>query len=206
MSVVGQKQRVLVECGVAGRPLEGQSVSGDLHVVNSFGHGVLLAVIDGVGHGEEASAAAKVAKEVLEKHAREPVISLLGHCHQAMAQTRGAVLTVASVNALDNTITWTGVGNVEGRLLRADASSGHPCESVLLRNGLVGLQLPALQAEVLPLAPGDLLIFVTDGIRIGFERNLNCKGSPQHIADQILHRSFKGTDDALVLTARYFGI
>jgi hypothetical protein len=115
-------------------------------------------------------------------------------------------MTVASLNALDNTVTWLGVGNVEGRLLRADAGNTHPCESVLLRNGLVGLQLPALHAGVLSLSPGDLLVFATDGIRTGFEQGLDRTEPPQQMADQILNQHFKGSDDALVLVARYIGI
>jgi serine phosphatase RsbU (regulator of sigma subunit) len=35
---------------------------------------------------------------------------------------------------------------------------------VLLRSGVVGYQLPTLRASTLPIAPGDLLIFATDGI------------------------------------------
>jgi hypothetical protein len=205
MSTVGLEKPVIVDCGVAGRPLEARSVSGDLHVIKSFGYGVLLAVIDGVGHGGEAAAAAAAAADVMQKQTPESVISIVKHCHEAIVKTRGAVLTVASLNALDNTVTWLGVGNVEGRLLRADAGNSHPIESVLLRNGLVGLHLPALHAGVLSLTPGDLLIFATDGIRPGFEHGLNRAEPPQQIADQILNQHFKGSDDALVLAARYLG-
>jgi len=56
-----------------------------------------------------------------------------------------------------------------------------------------------------PVAPGDLLIFATDGIREGFAEGLPTDATPQQLADQILARSGKGTDDALVLVARYAG-
>ena len=51
----------LIDWGVAARPLEGQAVSGDLHLVKPLDDGVLLAVVDGVGHGGEAVAAARAA-------------------------------------------------------------------------------------------------------------------------------------------------
>src|SRR5690242_6201617 len=127
MSVAGLDKLRLADCGVASRPLKGQAVSGDMHVVKPFGYGVLLAVIDGVGHGDEATAAARAAAEVLEQNAHGSVIALVKRCHDAIARTRGVVLTVASLNALDNTVTWLGVGNVEGRLLRADTGNSHPC-------------------------------------------------------------------------------
>jgi serine/threonine protein phosphatase PrpC len=120
--------------------------------------------------------------------------------------TRGVVLTVAKLNTAENAMTWIGVGNVEGRLLRADANASHPCESVLLRGGLVGCQLPALQASVVPVAPGDLLILATDGIHTAFDGEINLKEAPKRIADRILSRYYNGKDDALVLVARYQGI
>ena len=62
-------------------------------------------------------------------------------------------------------MTWLGVGNVEGVLIRADTRATPAAESVLLRGGVVGYQLPALQASVVPVSRGDLLILATDGIR-----------------------------------------
>ena len=199
-------KQTLIDWGVAAQPLPGQAVSGDLHLVQPFEQGVLLAVVDGVGHGDEATAAAQAAIAILEKHARESVISLVEGCHEALTRTRGVVMTLASLHTWERTITWLGVGNVEGRLLRADPNASHPSESVLLRSGLVGYQLPALHASVLPVAPGDLLIFATDGIHAGFAGEVNLREKPQPIADRILSKHFKGNDDALVLVARYLGV
>jgi serine phosphatase RsbU (regulator of sigma subunit) len=195
----------LLELGVASCPAAGQTVSGDLHLVKPFSHGILIAVVDGVGHGDEATAAAQSAVAVLERNAPEPVISLVERCHFALTRTRGVVMTLASLHTTRHTLTWLGVGNVEGRLLRANRSASHPSESVLLRGGLVGYQLPALHASVIPVAPGDLLVFVTDGVAPQFDQHVNPAGSPQWIAQQILKQHFKGTDDALVLVARYTG-
>jgi len=190
---------------VAERPMTGQLISGDLHLVQPFDHQVLLAVVDGVGHGDEATAAARAATEILSGHAADTVVKLVERCHEALKQTRGVVLTIAILNTMDNTMTWLGVGNVEGRLLRADSQASIRRESVILRGGLVGYQLPFLQASIVPVAPGDLLVFATDGVRAEFDRWINLTESPRRIADDILSRHFKGNDDALVLVARYLG-
>jgi hypothetical protein len=199
-------ERSLVDWSVASRPLSGQSVSGDLHLVKPFGHRVLVTVIDGVGHGDEAAAAARAAVDVLGGYAGESIISLVERCHAALRHTRGVVLTVAKLNTRENTMTWLGVGSVEGRLLRADPGTSHPRESVLLRGGLVGYHLPALQASIIPVAPGDLLILATDGIRAAFDDGIKLNETPRRIADNILSRYFKGNDDALVFVARYLGM
>jgi negative regulator of sigma-B (phosphoserine phosphatase) len=194
-----------IDWSVASRPMAGQTVSGDLHLVEFFERGVLLAAIDGVGHGQEAHAVAEIAADILKKSAGESVIALIQRCHAALAKTRGAVMTLAAVDIPASTVTWMGVGNVEARLFRAEADSSHPCEHILLRGGLVGLQLPAAQAVLMPLAPGDLLVFATDGIQPGFESGINLTDTSKQIADGVLHRHFKGTDDALVLAVRYVG-
>jgi serine/threonine protein phosphatase PrpC len=195
----------LIEWGVAAQPLEGEAESGDLHVVQPFPEGVLVAAVDGLGHGPEAAAAARSAVATLAEYAREPVISLVKRCHERLIRTRGVVMSLASFNALDNTMTWLGVGNVEGLLLRADAAASPPRENVLLRGGVVGYQLPALRASILPVTRGDVLILATDGIRGGFVEDVTLNDPPQQIAEQILARRATGMDDALVLVARYLG-
>jgi hypothetical protein len=204
MNVATEEQKA-IDWGVAGRPMIGQTVSGDLHVVKPFKGGFLLAVIDGVGHGKEAHAVAKVAANVLENNPGESVLTLIKRCHNALAETRGVVMTLASVDVSGNALTWMGVGNVEAWLVHATPGNGHPCEHILLRSGLIGLQLPAAPAALIPFAPGDLLVFATDGIEQGFEVDINPAETSKQIAEGILRRHFKGTDDALVLAVRYTG-
>jgi hypothetical protein len=195
----------LIAWGAAARPLEGEAESGDLYVVQPFPKGVLVAAVDGLGHGPEAAAAARSAVAILKDYAHEPVISLLRRCHERLLRTRGAVMSLASFNALDSTMTWLGVGNVEGVLLRADAAADPPRENVLLRSGVVGYQLPTLHASILPVTRGDVLILATDGIRSGFAEDVSLSDPPQRIAEHILARRATGMDDALVVVARYLG-
>jgi hypothetical protein len=114
-------------------------------------------------------------------------------------------MTLASVDIRGRRVSWVGVGNVEARLFHTGANLSHPCEHILLRGGLVGLQLPAAQATLTSLAPGDLLVFATDGIGQDFEVRVTPAETSRQIADGILRRHFKGTDDALVLVVRYAG-
>src|SRR5258706_7564251 len=148
----------LIAWGVASRPLPGQAASGDLHLIKPTMDGMLLAVVDGLGHGEAAMAAAKTALAVLESHAEEPLAALVNRCHEALTKTRGVVMTVATLRWFEDELTWLGVGNVEAILLRADRQAKAPSDRVLLRSGLVGYRLPVLRASTLPLAPDDLLI------------------------------------------------
>ncbi len=189
---------------VATAPYPGESVSGDVHVVRPFSGGVLLAVVDALGHGQEAAATARAAADTLTRYAQEPVGSVLRRCHDALARTRGAVVGLASLDVAATTVTWLGVGNVEGVLLPANPSERGRAHLIPLR-GTVGADLPQARPELLRVAAGDTLVFATDGIRSEFAEAPLAKGTPQQVADTILSRYGKGTDDALVLVARYVG-
>ncbi len=195
----------LVEYGVAKFVLPGQRESGDQHLVCCNQSGILVAAIDGIGHGEEAANAAQGAVAILKAGADESVISLLQRCHQGLRATRGVVLSLAAIDQEHGMMTWAGVGNVQGALMRAGAPNGS-VQEVLLRGGVVGSQLPALQAAVLPVAKGDTLVFVTDGVHGDFAAGLSARESPQRAADGILERHCRGNDDALVLVVRLTGV
>lgn len=198
----------LIQWGVAARPFPGQTVSGDLHVVRPFPDGVLVVVIDGLGHGYSAAAAAKTVSAALEGHAHEPPISLLRRCHEESKKTRGVVMSIASFNAPSGTMRWIGVGNVEGMLLRSGANGCTTRKSdkgLVTRGGVVGYQIPTLRETEISVDRSDTLILATDGISGGFTEHLTLSDPPQQIADRILEQHGKATDDALVLVARYLG-
>lgn len=196
----------LVEYGVANFVLPGHAQSGDRHLICCAGDGILIAAVDGIGHGEEAAYAAEAAISILKANAEEPVISLVERCHEELRSTRGVVLSLASIDPEHGMMTWLGVGNVQGILMRAGALNGSVQEVLLLRGGVVGSQLPALQAAVLPIAKGNTLVFATDGIRSEFVESLSALESPQRAADKILKRHGKGNDDALALVVRLTGV
>jgi len=193
----------LIDWGVAQRVLPGQAQSGDLFVVKQLGSRILVAVIDGLGHGAEAARASQLAASILRSYDSSSLISLIRSCHKKLQGTRGAVLSVAEFNGEENTMTWLGVGNVEGVLLHTDNHLASGQELLLLRKGVLGDHPPRLGASILSVIAGDTLILATDGIRSGFADDLKLKDHPQEIADQIMRRHWRGNDDALVLVARY---
>ncbi|HWA25484.1 MAG TPA: SpoIIE family protein phosphatase [Lacunisphaera sp.] len=192
-----------VDWAVAQRTLPGQIVSGDRHVVLTHARGVTLAVIDGIGHGPEAAKAADLAVEALRLLPENNPLAQITRCHLALGRSRGVVMTLAEFNLRDETLTLCGVGNVDATLFRSVTGPGTPArESALLRGGVVGDQLPAPHASIIPVCAGDLLVMASDGIRLEYPRDLAGRIDLQHLADQLLDRNFKGTDDALVLLAR----
>lgn len=190
------------EWAVAARALAGRVESGDQCLIQPFPGGVLASVVDGLGHGAGAAAAARVAIAALTSYAHEPLDLLLRHCHEDLKKTRGVVMSLAAFDARGRTMTWLGVGNIRGVLLRADAQADPTREWLLARGGVVGYHLPSPRPIVHPIARGDVLIFATDGIHSNFAQALTLGDPPPQMAERVLARSSRGTDDALVLVMR----
>lgn len=192
-----------VEWATATRRLPGESAIGDRAVVCEFQGGVILAAVDGIGHGTPAAAPAGIAIDLLRKHSEAPVEMLIQLCHEALRGTRGAAVSIGSVDARTDTLTWIAVGNVEAVTIpfARDAPQHH----VISGAGIVGYRLPALVRSSIALHPGDLIVFATDGVSPQFADSLRPVGSARRIAERILESYGKSTDDALVLVARYLG-
>jgi phosphoserine phosphatase RsbX len=192
-----------IETAFANLPLPGQSESGDLCLIKRVGKGTLLAVVDGLGHGQEAASAAHAAVGAIDKYSREPLIDLVRRSRDALVGLRGVVLGLAFLDPQAATMTWLGVGNIGGILLRADAGN-RPSRITMVPNaGFIGGEPAHPTARSVPLALGDTVILFSDGIKDGFAETLALSNSPQEIADLIITRHVKGNDDALVLVARY---
>jgi serine phosphatase RsbU (regulator of sigma subunit) len=199
------RRRRLVDWGVAAHTKAGETTSGDRYVVAPFREGLLVGAVDGLGHGREAAAAAARATRVLEREPEVPLPELVRRCHDALIDTRGVVLSLATISAPLRTLTWIGVGNVEGLVLRSDPAASPASEALLLRGGVVGYQLPQLSVAVLAVSPGDVVVFATDGVRPDFPAGARAGESPQHLAERLLRVYGRETDDALVLAVEILG-
>lgn len=196
---------LVLERGVAGLAHEGEARSGDLAVFAPFPGGGLVAVIDGLGHGDGAADAAEAAGAILQQHSALPPQQLLQRVHQELRQTRGAVMTMAWFDLQDRAMRWTGVGNVEARLVRAGDHLGARFDSPVVLGGVVGYNLPQVRVGTVPLGPGDAVALATDGVAADYSVSLESGVAAQALAERILARHGKGTDDALAVVVRYLG-
>lgn len=190
-----------IDWGAASRPRPGELRSGDRHLVSARTAGVLMAAVDGVGHGPEAALASDLAIRIAGEQAARPLPEILETCHQSLQRTRGAAMSLARWIAERRELEWIGVGNVEGRVAHHPVGAGVVRERLLLRAGLVGVTLPPLKVERLLLPLESRLILATDGISSDFDERIDPRDPPQRLADRILARSLKPEDDALVLVA-----
>jgi phosphoserine phosphatase RsbX len=205
VGVAKQTARCPVKWGLATRCRRGEVTSGDLAVVTLLPNGVLVAGIDGLGHGREAARAGRRAADVVRESPTEDLVLLVQRCHAALRGTRGAAISLAFISPSVSGITWLGVGNVEGRVLSGDPAATRPKGSLALGRGVPGHELPPVRTATLDVLPGDVLILATDGIEATFADSLDISGSTQAISERILADHWKAPDDALVVAVRYVG-
>lgn len=187
-----------LELGVVNLPAVGETASGDAYRVLELEGCVLLALADGLGHGQEAALAAGVAMRHVEAHAQQPLQLLLEGCHRALSGTRGVVMALARVDLAAGLVQHSGIGNVETRLVGAQK-----VRRPITHNGILGYQLRKVHVETFPFAPGDLVLMHSDGISDRFEVGPTARGiDPQLLASQLAHAHGKHNDDQTLIVAR----
>ena len=196
-----------IEWAMAGRPRPGEHVCGDQAIAAGIeGQGALFGVVDGLGHGPSAANAAIAAAEALRNARGERVEVLVQLCHRVLEGTRGAAMTLARIDFEAGQLYWTGVGNVTANLVAKAAMGVNIRSSARLAAGIVGYRVPEISpAQVVPIRTGDLLIIASDGIAEDHLDHIDFAAPATAIAEQILTKHAKESDDAIVLAARHRG-
>lgn len=116
-------------------------------------------------------------------------------------------MTLARIDFHAAKLSWTGIGNVSANLLAKSASGIQVRSSARLVGGIVGYRIPETRpAQVVSIRIGDLLVITTDGITEDHLDHIDFAASAADIAEQILAKHAKDSDDAMVLAARHRGM
>ena len=188
-----------VAVAVAARPYPGEAVSGDAWQVDWHGSVCRIALVDGLGHGSQAAAAASAALAALTTEPALNPVDAVRCCHDALTSTRGAALLVASIDVSSGRLTVAGAGNIEARLCQNGGA-----KHLMTDRGIVGSVLPRLRPVEMALAPAWLLLMYTDGIKRRFDAQplLEAAAGGDGLAQAILKDWARATDDATVLVAQ----
>lgn len=193
-----------LEWAACGAAFPGERRSGDAFLVSATEAGALVAVVDALGHGEEAAEVAELALASLRRTAGQPPVRALTACHAALQGSRGAAVTVVEVDPDRRRLVWAAVGNVDAAVVRRTPREVTTSRwSVPLRGGVVGDRLPALRESVLPLPSGGVLVAGTDGMAPAFVDATDPSLPADLLARRLHDGHARADDDSLVLVARY---
>lgn len=189
---------MIVAAGAA-RPYPGERNSGDAFVIEPTPTGLLLALIDGLGHGPHAAAAASVAVRTIRSVAQRNPAAILEVCHRTLHGGRGAAISIIAIDHLGNG-SFAGVGNVRARV--------HPeskATPVLLPvPGVVGQRMRPVKETTFRLPLDGVGILFSDGVTsrvdpIGHES----KTQPETAAALLASCAHRTDDASLLLFSRH---
>ncbi|ADO69751.1 SpoIIE family protein phosphatase [Stigmatella aurantiaca] len=175
------------------RPREGEQVNGDAVLVRSEKGYTLLAVIDALGHGPVAAdVAGKALKGLTQAPLPSSVEALVDVLHGVLKGGRGAAVMLALFDG--RFLHCGGVGNVDLRTLGTRVP-------VFPTPGILGQPCRKVRPLEATLAPGDRLVFFTDGLSSRLEPHTTQGLSPEAACVLLMERYGRSTDDATVLVA-----
>jgi anti-sigma regulatory factor (Ser/Thr protein kinase) len=184
--------------GAVNIPLPHEHESGDRWSVG-LGDSVSALVVDGLGHGPEAAAAAVAAVSAFgTAHAGDP-LTYLRRANDAMRGTRGGVLGVASIDPGRDELRYSGVGNVSARVVL-----GSTHRHLVSLGGTLGTheQAPHARSELVRWERGSTLVLASDGVRSSWDAGAydGLFGHDPLLVAAVLQRDHgRGNDDATVL-------
>jgi anti-sigma regulatory factor (Ser/Thr protein kinase) len=145
--------------GVVCVPMRGEVECGDAWCAGIDRHRITAMVVDGLGHGPEAAHAAAVATARFGALAAEAPATMLQTIDGAMRGTRGAALSAAVIDETTNEVAFSGVGNVDGRVLTDERT-----EHLIPQNGIVGNTMPRLRPTAAAWSTSSRMVLHSDGV------------------------------------------
>jgi len=161
---------------------------------------LVVAMIDGLGHGDPAAEATDAGTAALEAAGMLAPDELIDRMHQRMAGTRGGAVAVFCQDIASGRAQFAGIGNISATLLEGATSKGlasHP--------GIVGGQYRRTHAFNVNAIPGSLLVMHSDGLQarwsLGKYDGLQYRHPALVVA--VLQRDFdRGRDDTGLIAVR----
>jgi anti-sigma regulatory factor (Ser/Thr protein kinase) len=189
------------DIGVVRVAKRGESACGDDWSLVCDGDGrAMLAVADGLGHGQSAADASRRAVDVAAERATDQPAVIVAHVHSALRSTRGAALAVAELDANGTSVRYAGIGNIAASIVARGAS-----KSLVSHNGIAGHEMRKVQEFSYDWPPDALLVMHSDGVsgRWDLSRYAGLANRDPSVVAGVLYRDFsRGRDDALVIVVR----
>lgn len=186
--------------GVISQEKSGEPVCGDGWTVLQGRGRIVVFVVDGLGHGPDAAAAARTAIESVEKNAHRDGPDIMDAVHNALRPTRGGAGALALLQPESELCCFCGIGNIAASIRSAGLS-----RSMVSHNGTLGHQVRKIQEFQYPFPKGSMLIMHSDGLATHWDLAAYPGIETRHpaLVSAALYRDHtRGRDDVTVLAMR----
>ena len=189
-----------VESAAVVRAKVGEVVSGDDAFILEVEQGFLAAIVDVLGHGEEANALAIRIRAFLTGIGSDALVDVLSRLHRECRGSLGAAVGLCFIDPATGRLRFSGIGNTVCRRF------GEVETRLVSRDGMVGGTMRTPVEETLQLSDGDVIVMNTDGVDSNFAASAYPRlhtDRPRMVAATIVHRFGKSHDDASCVVLRY---
>ena len=189
------------DVGVVRVPKHGEEACGDDWGIAVDDRGrAMVAMADGLGHGQSAADASRRAVDVAVDRSGDQPAMIVAQVHAALRSTRGAALAIAELETMGTSVRYAGLGNISASLV-----SPHETKSLVSYNGIAGHEARKIQEFAYDWPSGALLVMHSDGLsgRWDLARYPGLAFRDPSVVAGVLYRDFsRGRDDSLVVVVR----
>lgn len=195
--IFSEKKDSVIQTSVFSRPKPGFKSNGDAYFIKRYEDSAIVAVVDGIGHGDKASEASKAALKVIEDKYRDDLEQVVLTVHRRLHGSRGCVLGIVRMNK-DGKIEYLGVGNIRTQIYTTERY-----KRLVSFDGLLGSNVRTLRTDRLALSTPCLIVLHSDGVStFNFDDKRIVYRPVMEIAKEAFEQHKKSTDDATLLIAR----
>ena len=195
--VFAEKKKSVIQTSVYSRPKPGFKSNGDAYFIKRYEDNAIVAVIDGIGHGDKASQASKIALKVLEDRFREDLEQIVINIHRQSHGSRGCVMGMVRMNK-EGRIEYLGVGNIRTQIYTTDMY-----KRLVSFDGLLGSNMRTLRTDRFELTTPCLIVMHSDGVSsFNFDDKRIVYRPIMELAKESFEKHKKSSDDATLLIAR----
>ena len=182
------------------RPYPGENVSGDCAVISEVDGGLLVSIIDVLGHGWEAYKLARTIEQDLSTVVSQKPLDVMTRLNERLQGSIGAAAGIGFVDLNKKQINYIGVGNTVIRKFGSEQLR------LISRDGVLGriTQYPML--GTMKIKPGEIVLLYTDGVRDHFvlaEYPQLLSDTPRTITRSVIEKFGKAHDDATCIALKF---
>ena len=196
----GERPGEPVALGAVTVAAPGERECGDGWAMVGDGAMTHVLLVDGLGHGTGAAAAARLAMRLFRERGTLAPAAMLELLHAGLRPTRGAAVAIARIDTAAGEVRFAGVGNIAARILTDGGT-----RSLVSHNGIVGLHSVRTTEFAYRLPADAMLVMHSDGIT-GHWKHETYPGFLRRdpaIAAALLYRDAeRGRDDVSVVAWR----
>ncbi|GIO24310.1 SpoIIE family protein phosphatase [Oceanobacillus sp. J11TS1] len=149
-----------VDVSVFQKSKKGNHLCGDSYFFIEEEQMFLAVLADGLGSGEIAKESSQIVVDIVEQHTDKTVEEIVKICNKQLIGMRGAVIGILKLDFMDQTFTFSTIGNIGIIVLE----NGVPKKRNIPSSGYLGSLYRSVKVMTQKLTKGTNFIMFSDGV------------------------------------------